>query len=488
MSANVAKNKNVSWYVNSAIVCLFVFGFGLLPAISPITPVGMKIMGIFIGVIWGWSSVGMIWPSLLGLIALSFTEITNMTQLLSIGFGTDVFPFMIIMFTVMKLIDSNGVASWIANKIMLLSFLKGRPWTLIFVIFLGSYIVSGLAGGPFVAAIMFWSIFYGIFEATGYKAYEKFPTLMVIGTMLSSCLALVILPFKGNSIVLVQTFTTLSGLSIDFVKYECLVIPMSILMILTYVLVCRFVFRADVSALKQFDITTSGFVDESALKLTKKQKVSLGVLLAVLVIMMAPSFLPAEWKLAQALTGLGLTGRFAVIAVIICIIRIDGEPLLDFSKVASNAVMWDAMFLAAFIIPISSFLTADATGIKPFLTQVLSPILAGRPMFVFTALLLLLAAILTNVANNGVIAIILMSVVMSFMDQMSIDPTGICVLLMLTVQIALVTPAASPFAAILFGNKAWIRAKDVYLYGTISILICTGVMILVGYFWMNIIF
>ena len=335
---------------------------------------------------------------------------------------------------------------------------------------------------------MFWSIFYGIFEATGYKAYEKFPTLMVIGTMLSSCLALVILPFKGNSIVLVQTFTTLSGLSIDFVKYECLVIPMSILMILTYVLVCRFVFRADVSALKQFDITTSGFVDESALKLTKKQKVSLGVLLAVLVIMMAPSFLPAEWKLAQALTGLGLTGRFAVIAVIICIIRIDGEPLLDFSKVASNAVMWDAMFLAAFIIPISSFLTADATGIKPFLTQVLSPILAGRPMFVFTALLLLLAAILTNVANNGVIAIILMSVVMSFMDQMSIDPTGICVLLMLTVQIALVTPAASPFAAILFGNKAWIRAKDVYLYGTISILICTGVMILVGYFWMNIVF
>ena len=119
MSVNVAKNKNVFWYVNSAIVCLFVFGFGLLPAISPITPVGMKIMGIFIGVIWGWSSVGMIWPSLLGLIALSFTEITNMTQLLSIGFGTDVFPFMIIMFTVMKLIDSNGVASWIANKIML---------------------------------------------------------------------------------------------------------------------------------------------------------------------------------------------------------------------------------------------------------------------------------------------------------------------------------------------------------------------------------
>lgn len=483
-----ATRKNMTYYINTFIVFLFVFGFGHLPPISPITPVGMEIAGIFIGVIWGWSTVGMIWPSLLGLIALSFTEITNMTQLLAIGFGTDVFPFMIIMFTVMKMIDNNGVASWLANKIMTLSILKGRPWLFIFIIFLGTYIVSGLAGGPFVAAIMFWSIFYGVFNTIGCKPFEKFPTLMIIGTMFAACLALVIFPFKGNSIVLVQTFNTLSNLEIDFVKYELLVVPMSILMIITYVLICRFVFRIDVSALKNFDASNNALIDESALKLNKLQKISLGVLLAVLIIMMAPSLLPANLVIAQLLSNLGLTGRFAVIAVIICIIKVDGKPLLDFSKVASNAVLWEAMFLAAFIIPISSLLTADETGIKPFLIQILSPLLAGHSIFIFSAILILLSVILTNFANNGVIAIIMMSVVVSFSEQMNLDPTGICILLMLSVQMALVTPAASPFAAILFGNKEWIQPKDVYKYGSISILICSIVMILVGYILMNLIF
>lgn len=133
-------------------------------------------------------------------------------------------------------------------------------------------------------------------------------------------------------------------------------------------------------------------------------------------------------------------------------------------------------------------MTADATGVKPFLVMLLSPILAGHSLFIFVALLLITAAILTNLANNGVIAIILMSVVVSFTGQMGIDPTGVCILLMLCVQMALVTPAASPFAAILFGNKDWVKPKDIYVYGTISVLICTIVMIIVGYCLITLLF
>ena len=58
------------YYFHTAIVFLFVFGFGFLPPLAPITTEGMKVAGIFIGVIYGWSTVGMIWPSLLGLFAL----------------------------------------------------------------------------------------------------------------------------------------------------------------------------------------------------------------------------------------------------------------------------------------------------------------------------------------------------------------------------------------------------------------------------------
>lgn len=477
-------NISSKYYLHSAIVFLFVFGFGFLPPFDPITAEGMKVAGIFIGVVYGWSTVGMIWPSLLGLFTLGFVGIMPMAQILSTGFGTDVFPFMILMFTVMKLIESNGAGQYLANRIMTIGLLKNRPWLFSCAILIGTYIVSIFAGGPFVAAIIFWTILYGVFAKTGYKPYDKYPTLMVIGVMFSACLGLVAFPFKGNSIVLVKTFTQLAGTDIDFFKFVCTTIPLALLLIITYTLICRFVFRVDVSNLR----STTELVTREDIQLNKAQKIALIILASVIIIMMLPSLMPSTFFLTQWLNTLGLSGRFAVITIIISIIHVDGKPILDFRQMAANGVMWDAMFLAAFIIPISALLTADATGIKPFLVKVLSPILLGHSNFVFVALVLFLGVILTNFANNGVICIILMSVVVSLSGQLGIDPSALCVLLMLTVQMALVTPAASPFAAILFGNSEWVRAKDIYKYASIAILLCTLVVVTLGYLWSSFIF
>ncbi len=472
------------YYFHTAIVFLFVFGFGFLPPLAPITTEGMKVAGIFIGVIYGWSTVGMIWPSLLGLFALGFVDIMPMAQLISVAFGTDIFPFMLLMFTVMKLVESNGAGEYLANRILTINFLNGRPWLFSFAILAGTYIVSVMAGGPFVAAIIFWTICYSVFKKTGYKPYEKYPTLMIIGVMFSACLGLVAFPFKGNSIILVKTFTQLTGTDIDFVKYTCITIPLAILLIAAYILICRFLFRTDVSSLR----SANELIAREDIVLTKTQKIALIILVSVVIIMMLPSLLPATFFLTKWLNMLGLSGRFAVITIAISIIHVDGKPVLDFRQMAANGIMWDAMFLSAFIMPISSLLTADATGIKPFLVKILSPILLGHASFTFVALVLILGSVLTNLANNGVICIILMSVVVSLSEQLGINPTALCVLLMLTVQMALVTPAASPFAAILFGNTSWVKAKDIYRYGTIMILLCTLIVIILGYFWSFVIF
>ena len=60
-------NKSIKYYIKSAIVLIIMFGFRYLPAIDPITPQGMHVLGIFIGLLVGWSTVGIIWPVLLHL-------------------------------------------------------------------------------------------------------------------------------------------------------------------------------------------------------------------------------------------------------------------------------------------------------------------------------------------------------------------------------------------------------------------------------------
>lgn len=58
MSAATAPAKNTSYYIKALITIVIMFGFGQLPPIDPITPLGMNIVGIFIGLLFGWMTIG----------------------------------------------------------------------------------------------------------------------------------------------------------------------------------------------------------------------------------------------------------------------------------------------------------------------------------------------------------------------------------------------------------------------------------------------
>ena len=61
--AQEMKNSQICYYVKCMAGIAFLFGFGYLPAIEPITPMGMRILGIFIGAIYLWSVAGVVWPA-----------------------------------------------------------------------------------------------------------------------------------------------------------------------------------------------------------------------------------------------------------------------------------------------------------------------------------------------------------------------------------------------------------------------------------------
>ena len=78
----VSEQREKLFYIVNSIVCLaLMLGFGHLQPIGSITPLGMDILGIFIGLIYGWSTVGTIWPSLVGILAMGFTDPVSYTHL-----------------------------------------------------------------------------------------------------------------------------------------------------------------------------------------------------------------------------------------------------------------------------------------------------------------------------------------------------------------------------------------------------------------------
>ena len=65
-----AKKVNIIHY---AVVFALCFLFRFLPPIGQITPYGMGILGTFIGAIYGWSTIGMAWTSLMCLVGIGWS-------------------------------------------------------------------------------------------------------------------------------------------------------------------------------------------------------------------------------------------------------------------------------------------------------------------------------------------------------------------------------------------------------------------------------
>lgn len=107
-------------------------------------------------------------------------------------------------------------------------------------------------------------------------------------------------------------------------------------------------------------------------------------------------------------------------------------------------------------------MSSDITGVKPFLLQLLQPMLGGRPDIIFVLLILAFALITTNFANNAGMAVVLLPVIMTFADLYpNVDSTVLSMTMAMMVFVALLTPAASPYAAVLHARK------DLVTYGEI---------------------
>ena len=100
MFANLETGNSTGYYIHSLICVVLMFGLGHLPAPSPITPTGMHVVGIFIGMIYGWLTVGMTWPSILGITALGFSGRMTVVQAFQSGFGNNTILLIFFMFII----------------------------------------------------------------------------------------------------------------------------------------------------------------------------------------------------------------------------------------------------------------------------------------------------------------------------------------------------------------------------------------------------
>ena len=465
-----AKGFNMK-YVHFAVTFAFMFLFRFVPPVGTITPYGMAIIGIFIGLIYGWSvdADNLCWSSLMGIVALGVTDFGNAGTALATAFGNESVLLMLLGMFFVGMLQESKLTEWISNKLMGAKFTQGKPWLLTAFIVVVPALATILVNQTVIALMMF-VIYEEIFRQAGYKKGDLDPAMVLMGFMLICSVAFSLFPFRGWCLMTVG-MATRAGIAINMSGWIITEIVAIIVTCIGWMLIMMITPGCKVDNLKAIDITQ--FQKESA-PLTPKQRAVLIITVANLVGCIIISFLGGNEGFRLIMKNVGVYGWVLLMIAIAMVWHVDGQPVLD-KKKAPAFFYWDLILVVAVAMVVANQLTNASTGVTAMIGQLMAP-LFGLPDYVFLLALGIITFLATNFANNVAVTITMMTIAMTMAAQLPGMNLQVA-LMVITVYgvIGLLTPAGSVNGAMIHAH-AYTTTKSAYIAGTIMLVFMTIVM------------
>lgn len=475
-----AENKPVKFsYWLHAIICIaLMIGIGFLSPFGQITAYGMDILGIFIGLIYGWTFIGFLWPSLFGLVVLGYTDFAaNVTTATASGFGESLVWQVFFMMIFADILRRLGLTEFIGYWLLSRKICVGRPWLLIFFIFTVAFVCGGVIS-LYGTIFMLWAIVYKIFEICGYEKKSAFCTYILGGIVYLVAMSCMVFPFKPYPTVVLGLCAKAGATTIPFVPWLILGLVTAFSMVLLYMLAGKFIFKFDLSAIANMgDI----FAEHRNAKMSPDAKIGLTVLLVFVGLLVLIGLLPASIPLIALLKKADMLG-LAMVAICVILVwrRKNGEPLMAFAEL-TQAVSWDIIVMFAVTLPVCGAIGAADTGIMTTAMAALLPILEGLNPIAFIAVTVILLGLVTQVAHNLVLTMTFTPLLAVAAVNYGIDPLLFGFLLVTMLQCAVATPAASAQSALVFANAEWVGTKSAYIAGCVFAVISMFVIVCVAY-------
>ena len=374
MATISTKDNQMNFWLKVIVFFLLIFGFGYLPAPDPLTTYGMKTLGIFFGLLFGWCTLGMIWPSIVGILAMPLLGIMPLGEVFANGWGSSVMLLIFFMMMVAKNLEKAGISKLIALWFISRKIVLGRPWLFSYSFLIAISLISSMTSST---AMIFlgWVIFYDIVEEVKLEKHMSYTSYMLIGIVIAACLGDGLFPFRTVGAVAFVMMEEISGIALNSFAFTVWSFMMCLTLLAVYILVGKFVFRIPTENLRALN---EEYFAAKELSLNKGQKIMLFLMLALIVMMLAPSITPANWIFNIIFSKISATGVAALTCLLMCIIRVDGEPLMEPRSIIREGVSFDVMFLGAAVLPLAlRVFSSEEAGINAFLVQTLSPVVEG---------------------------------------------------------------------------------------------------------------
>lgn len=478
----MAKKFNLKTNV-TIIAFLFILFFRFVPAPQGLTPISMQVIGLFIGMMLIWNFVSTDWSSFLCMALLAIFQIMKPGQIFSSGLGNSTISFLLTFFMISHTLSQVGFSRRLAIRAITNPVAKKGPWAFVTMFLFASVILASFMSQT-AALMIFMQIAERIFDELGYKKGDRFPQMIILGLAFSVGIGSANTPI-GHAIVLIpiQFLLRDTGVTISIINYSIFGTIVGLFIFAALMIIFRIFYKPDLTPLKTFDIDS---LSKDLKPLSRQEKISASVFLGVVIVWLLQSILvnmsnPAIKAFGKYLSSLGTATPTLIGVVLLCVIYVDGKPVMNFKDSAANGVPWGGLIFNAAVLVMSAALVLEKVGISKYLIKTITPMVKGMSPMFFILTVVGLCTILTNFASNTVCATVFYSIAAPIAISMgNVNVVALAAMIGASASYAYATPPATMPTAIVAGS-GWIDVRTMFKYGMPLALVSIFFLIVVGY-------
>lgn len=464
------------------IACLAVIAiFWFLPPVAPMTAIGNKVMGVFIGTVLMLSLVDTVWPVFLSVILLSRTGVAPLNAIISNSFGNWVIYFILMSFMMTHALSESGFINRVVAKFMSMKFVTKTPWIFTFSIgMLGMLLAAFMDQVPAAAFIL--AFCNTIYKEMGYTYKDMFPHIANIVAIFGVNIGGASTPISHPlAMVGLGVYESVTKQSISLFSYLVFGVPTGIVIFALMCILIRIFAKPDFGRFKDFNIQNI-LAEQKPMDL--KEKTTVAIFFFTVIMWMVPGILSMTMPGAafvKALNTYGITFWAIFAVVLMSVININGEPILNAAKVANKNINWAILIFVSIGIYLGGAVSDKSTGVSEFITTNVIPLTEGISPIMIVMLFGFVTCLLTNFASNVTSITIMTGVAVTLaLGGTTLNPTAIALVCTFAGSCAFTFPSGFATVAMLHGNE-YSGKSQIYKYGFAMIAITTVIVTFVGY-------
>ena len=403
--------KSASRNLQLVLALLFVFVFGhVIPTWSSVTRMGVQYISIMVGWIWLCVLEGsLLLPSIMAMVGCLIPGYFTAGTLVAATLGNSITILMIFIFILVYVFQQSKTGDFLVRWLLSRKVVNGRPY-LFTAFFLAAIIIIGSVIGSFGIILLAIAILYAVVEVSGMDRRDDWVRFLLISTVALSGVTEIMYPFKPyavlyNSIFDAQLSTV--GTQCDGTTWVITAVVISVLCFAFLMLLARFVLKFDLTKLKKLDVSL--LQTEEYKRMSKKQVI---VLVTILITFFYPFILqlmPKENAVYTLLSGIGQYFAMAFAVCMLCLLRIDGEPICEANDVFKNGTNWGIIFGVGAVLAIGGALSSEDCGVSAWLLSIFENLFGGMSPAAIIAIVAVLCCFVTQFFSNSATAIMFLT-------------------------------------------------------------------------------